>query len=68
MSDPDEAFFALFGEEATEAQRRRILEVQEALGLRRSDSLWSVFLALGYFQHDLRNHAGENSPSGQRCN
>ena len=50
MSDPDEAFFALFGEEATEAQRRRILEVQEALGLRRSDSLWSVFLALGYFQ------------------
>ena len=50
MTDPEKAFYALFGEAATEAQRRRILDVEKALGLRRSDALWSLFVVLGYFQ------------------
>ena len=44
----EEAFSKLFGEEASEEQRLRIMEVQRALGLPRNDAMWCILVALGF--------------------
>ena len=44
----EEAFSRLFGEDASEEQRLRIMEVRRALGLPRNDAMWCILVALGF--------------------
>ena len=49
MPSPDEAYARLFGEEASDKTRLRLLEVQKALRIHGGDALWSLFVALEYY-------------------
>ena len=47
-SKAEEAFNKLFGEDASDGQRRRIMAVQEALGIPKTDAMWSVLVVLEF--------------------
>ena len=44
----EEAFSILFGEDASDEQRRRLMDVQKALGLASTDAMWLILIALEY--------------------
>ena len=50
MPSPQEAYSRLFPEEASDRTRLRLMEIQKALGLRHSDAVWIIFIALEYYQ------------------
>ena len=50
MRNPDEAFERLFGMMPTDELKKGLMRVQRALGLRTCDAVWSIFVALGYYQ------------------
>ena len=50
MPDPEEVYARLFGEEANDRTRLRLMEIQRALGLRDGDAVWVIFIALEYYQ------------------
>ena len=50
MPSPEDAYARLFGEEASDRTRLRLMEIQRALGLRDGDAVWVIFIALEYYQ------------------
>ena len=49
MPSPEEAYERLFKKVLSDEERLRMMEVQRALGLQPTDSLWSLFVVLGYY-------------------
>ena len=50
MPSPEDAYARLFGKEASDRTRLRLMEIQKALGLRDGDTVWVIFIALEYYQ------------------
>ena len=47
--DPADAFEKLLGRQATDAERRRLYRVRDALGLRSNDAIWLILIALEHY-------------------
>ena len=46
MSDLDDSFAKLLARQPTDAERQRLYQVRDALGLKNNDALWLVLMAL----------------------
>ena len=49
MSSPDAAFETLLGGEATDGERQKLYRVRDTLGVKSTDSLWTLLLVLEYY-------------------
>ncbi len=49
MSRPDAAFETLLGRKATDGERQRLYRVRDTLGVKSTDSLWTLLLVLEYY-------------------
>ena len=49
MSSPDAAFEKLVGRQLTDGERQRLYRVRDTLGIRSTDALWTLLLALEYY-------------------
>lgn len=49
MSSPDAAFETLLGRKATDGERQRLYRVRDTLGIRSTDAVWTLLLALEYY-------------------
>ena len=49
MSSPDSAFEKLVGRRATDGERQRLYRVRDTLGIRSTDAVWTLLLALEYY-------------------
>ena len=49
MPSPEEAYVQLFGKELHDEVRVRLMRLREALGLRKGDGVWTIFVALEYY-------------------
>lgn len=56
MSELDDAFGKLLGEQPSEEQKKRLYQVRDALGLANNDALWLVLLALEYYDGRFRKY------------
>ena len=50
MSDLDDSFAKLLARQPTDAERQRLYQVRDALGLKNNDALWLVLMALEHYQ------------------
>ena len=50
MSDLDDSFAKLLSRQPTDAERQRLYQVRDALGLKNNDALWLVLMALEHYQ------------------
>jgi hypothetical protein len=50
VNSPEEAFFKLVGQQPTDEARQRLYRIQNALGIKNTDSLWVLMIALQYYQ------------------
>ena len=50
MSDLDNSFAKLLGRQPSDAERKNLYRVREALGLKNNDALWLVLIALQHHQ------------------
>jgi hypothetical protein len=49
VSSPDAAFETLLGRKATDGERQKLYRVRDALGVKSTDSLWTLLLVLEYY-------------------
>ena len=49
MSSPDSAFEKLVGRRATDGERQRLYRVRDTLGIKSTDAVWTLLLALEYY-------------------
>ena len=49
MSSPDAAFEKLVGRRATDGERQRLYRVRDTLGIKSTDAVWTLLLALEYY-------------------
>jgi hypothetical protein len=56
VTELEDAFARLHGEQATEEQKKRLYEVRDALGLANNDSLWLILLALEHYDGRFRQY------------
>ena len=49
MSSPDAAFETLLGRKATDRERQKLYRVRDTLGVKSTDSLWTLLLVLEYY-------------------
>jgi hypothetical protein len=49
VSSPDSAFEKLVGRRATDGERQRLYRVRDTLGIRSTDAVWTLLLALDYY-------------------
>jgi len=50
MSNLDESFAKLLGRQPSDAERQRLYQVRDALGLRNNDALWLILMALEHYE------------------
>jgi hypothetical protein len=50
MSNLDDSFTKLLGRQPSDAERQRLYQVRDALGLRNNDALWLVLIALQHYE------------------
>jgi len=50
MSDLDDSFAKLLARQPTDAERQRLYQVRDALGLKNNDALWLVLMAMEHYQ------------------
>jgi hypothetical protein len=49
VSSPDAAFETLLGRKATDRERQKLYRVRDTLGVKSTDSLWTLLLVLEYY-------------------
>jgi hypothetical protein len=50
VSSPEEAFAKLLGQQPTDKDRQRLYRVRDAIGIKNTDSLWVLMIALQYYE------------------
>jgi len=55
MSELEESFAKLLGRQPSDADRQRLYQVRDALGLKNNDALWLVLIALDHYQGQYEN-------------
>jgi hypothetical protein len=51
VTDLDDSFAKLLGQQPSDKQRQELYRVRDALGLQGNDALWLVLMALQYYEH-----------------
>jgi len=51
MSELEQSFAKLLGRQPSDAERQRLYQVRDALGLKNNDALWLVLMALEHYQN-----------------
>lgn len=50
MSSPEEAFSKLVGRQPTDKDRQGLYKIRDAIGIKNTDSLWILMIALQYYE------------------
>ena len=50
MSELEQSFAKLLGRQPSDAERQRLYQVRDALGLRNNDALWLILMALEHYE------------------